>query len=88
MVLVLTSPPKARRSAGTDKVCRFLSEPKESSAAYYDRLVEILGVRMNFRAVLTLILQRSMFKAEILSAAGSPAMIVLLSCIFRMTLAK
>jgi hypothetical protein len=88
IVLVFTSPPKARRSAGTAKVCRFISEPNESSAAYYDKLVEILGVMINFRAILALMLQRSMFKAEILSLAGSPAMIVSLSWLLKMTLAK
>jgi hypothetical protein len=81
------SPPKARRSAGMDKLCRVSSEPKESSAAYYDKLVEILGVMKTLRANLALILQRSMCKAESLSSAGSPAMMVLLSCL-KMTLAK
>jgi hypothetical protein len=88
IALVCTSPPKARRSAGTDKLCRVNSEPKESSAAYYDKLVEMLGVMKAFRAILALMLQRSICKAESLPLAGSPAMMVLLPCMLKMTLAK
>jgi hypothetical protein len=88
IALVCMSFPEARRSAGTDKLCRVNSEPKESSAAYYDKLVEILGVMKAFKAIFALILQGSICKAERLSLAGSPATMVLLPCMLKMTLAR